>query len=165
MSRIFISIGSNTDRDHYVRSGVLSLQQHFGALQLSSVYESDAVGFNGDAFYNLVAATETELSVADCVQALKQIEDRHGRIRGAEKFCGRTLDLDLLTYDQLTCQQPIILPRGEITENAFVLWPMAELAPQNIHPLTGLSYAELWQNYPKNKQKIWPVPFNWSECN
>lgn len=163
MARIFISIGSNTERDHYIRAGVLSLQQYFGQLQLSSVYESEAVGFNGDAFYNLVAATDTELSIADCVQVLKQIEDTHGRIRGAEKFCGRTLDLDLLTYDQVICQQPIVLPRGEITENAFVLWPMAELAPDAIHPLTKLSYAELWQAYPKTKQKIWPVPFTWSK--
>lgn len=165
MARIFISIGSNTDRDHYIRAGVLSLQQYFGEVQLSSVYESEAVGFNGDAFYNLVAATDTDLTIADCVQVLKQIEDSHGRIRGAEKFCGRTLDLDLLTYDQLICQQPIPLPRGEITENAFVLWPMAELAPAAIHPLTQQSYAELWQAYPKTKQKIWPVPFNWSEIN
>ncbi|WP_213999511.1 2-amino-4-hydroxy-6-hydroxymethyldihydropteridine diphosphokinase [Arsukibacterium sp.] len=165
MARIFISIGSNTDRDHYIRAGVLSLQQYFGEVQLSSVYESEAVGFNGDAFYNLVAATDTELSIADCVQVLKQIEDSHGRIRGAEKFCGRTLDLDLLTYDQVICQQPITLPRGEITENAFVLWPMAELAPTAIHPLTQQRYAELWQAYPKTKQKIWPVPFNWSEFN
>ena len=165
MARIFISIGSNTEREHYVRAGVLSLQQYFGEVQLSSVYESEAVGFNGDAFYNLVAATDTELTIADCVQALKQIEDNHGRIRGAEKFCGRTLDLDLLTYDQTICQQPVVLPRGEITENAFVLWPMAELAPDETHPQSGLSYARLWQDYPKDKQKIWPVPFNWSECN
>ena len=165
MARIFISIGSNTEREHYVRAGVLSLQQYFGQVQLSRVYESDAVGFNGDAFYNLVAVTDTELSIADCVLVLKQIEDSHGRIRGAEKFCGRTLDLDLLTYDQVICRQPIVLPRGEITENAFVLWPMAELAPNEIHPQNGLSYARLWQDYPKNKQKIWPVPFNWSESN
>jgi len=165
MARIFISIGSNTDRDHYIKAGVLSLKQYFGEVQLSSVYESEAVGFNGDAFYNLVAGADTELPIADCVQVLKHIEDSHGRIRGAEKFCGRTLDLDLLTYDQVCCQQPIVLPRGEITENAFVLWPMAELAPNALHPLTKLSYAEMWQAYPKNKQKIWPVPFNWSEWN
>ncbi len=163
MARIFISIGSNTNREHYTRAGVLSLQQYFGDLQLSSVYESEAVGFNGDAFYNLVAATDTELSIADCVQVLKQIEDSHGRVRSAEKFCGRTLDLDLLTYDQVICQQPVVLPRGEITENAFVLWPMAELAPEAIHPLAKQSYADLWQAYPKTNQKIWPVPFTWSE--
>ncbi len=88
----------------------------------------------------------------------KTIEDRHGRVRDGEKFCGRTLDLDLLTYDQCVCQQPIELPRGEITENAFVLWPLAEIAPTVIHPLTGQSYAALWQQYQK-PQKIWLVPF------
>ena len=101
MALIYISIGSNIDREHYVRAGVRKLAEHFGALTLSSVYESEAVGFNGDPFYNLVVGVETTLSLTECVTLLKEIEDQFGRVRGAEKFCGRTLDLDLLTYDQL----------------------------------------------------------------
>jgi 2-amino-4-hydroxy-6-hydroxymethyldihydropteridine diphosphokinase len=162
MARIYISIGSNIEREYYVRAGVQALKQHFAAVQLSSVYESEAVGFSGDAFYNMVAAADTDLSIAQCVALLKQIEDKFGRVRGAEKFCGRTLDLDLLTYDDVICDSPVILPRQEITENAFVLWPLAELAPDVLHPGSGQSYAGLWQNYDK-QQKLWPVPFNWSD--
>ncbi|MDP2716476.1 2-amino-4-hydroxy-6-hydroxymethyldihydropteridine diphosphokinase [Rheinheimera sp.] len=162
MARIYISIGSNIERDYYVRAGVEALQQHFAAVQLSSVYESEAVGFSGDAFYNMVAGADTDLTIAQCVALLKQIEDQYGRVRGAQKFCGRTLDLDLLTYDDVVCNSPVILPRQEITENAFVLWPLAELAPEVIHPGSGQSYASLWQNYRK-QQKLWPVPFNWSD--
>lgn len=162
MALIYISVGSNIDREHYVRAGVRKLAEHFGALTLSSVYESEAVGFKGDPFYNLVVGVETTLSLTECVTLLKQIEDQFGRVRGAEKFCGRTLDLDLLTYDQLVCQQPVELPRGEITENAFVLWPLAEIAAEQIHPLTQLSYATLWQNYNK-PQKLWPIDFSWSD--
>lgn len=162
MARIYISIGSNIERDYYVRAGVQALQQHFAAVKLSSVYESEAVGFSGDAFYNMVAGADTDLTIAQCVALLKQIEDQYGRVRGAQKFCGRTLDLDLLTYDDVVCNTPVILPRQEITENAFVLWPLAELAPDMLHPGSGQSYASLWQNYRK-QQKLWPVPFNWSD--
>lgn len=158
MALIYISVGSNIDREHYVRAGVRKLAEHFGALTLSSVYESEAVGFNGDPFYNLVVGVETTLSLTECVTLLKEIEDQFGRVRGAEKFCGRTLDLDLLTYDQVICQQPVELPRGEITENAFVLWPLAEIAPTVLHPVLAVSYQQLWQQYQK-QQKIWPVPF------
>lgn len=161
MAHIFISIGSNIDRRFHIQAAVSELKQQFDAVKVSSVYESEAVGFDGNAFYNLVAAAQTDLSIAQCVSVFKQIEDRYGRDRSAARFSGRTLDLDLLTYDDVVCQQPIELPRAEITENAFVLWPLAELAPDVIHPGSGKSYASLWQQYDK-PQKLWPVPFEWS---
>ncbi|MEH8019781.1 MULTISPECIES: 2-amino-4-hydroxy-6-hydroxymethyldihydropteridine diphosphokinase [Rheinheimera] len=161
MARIYISIGTNTNRSYHIQAAVSALGQHFGQLTLSSVYESEAVGFKGKAFYNMVVAADTSLSVAQCVALFKQIEDAYGRDRSAAKFSGRTLDLDLLTYDDAVCQQPVELPRAEITENAFVLWPLSEIAPEVIHPITGQSYASLWLQYTK-QQKLWPVPFQWS---
>lgn len=158
MAQIYISVGTNHNREHHIRMAVQELRQFFSGLQLSSVYESEAVGFKGDAFYNMVVGASTSLSVAECVAVFKAIEDRHGRVRGGEKFCGRTLDLDLLTYDEVICQQPVELPRGEITENAFVLWPLAEIAPTMQHPALRVSYQQLWQQYQK-QQKIWPIPF------
>lgn len=162
MVSVYISVGSNINRDFNVRGGVKMLAEHFGALTLSSVYESDSVGFCGDPFYNLVVGVETDLSINECVSLLKQIEDKFGRVRGSEKFSGRTLDLDLLTYADTVCDTPVQLPRGEITENAFVLWPLAEIAPELIHPLTRQSYANLWQAYNK-PQKLWPIDFSWSD--
>jgi 2-amino-4-hydroxy-6-hydroxymethyldihydropteridine diphosphokinase len=161
MARIYISIGSNTNRSFHIQAAVSALRQHFDAVRLSSVYESEAVGFDGSAFYNVVAGADTQLSIAQCVALFKQIEDSYGRDRSAAKFSGRTLDLDLLTYDDRVCAEPVELPRPEITENAFVLWPLAELAPQVKHPRSGKTYAELWQHYSK-QQKLWPVPFEWS---
>lgn len=163
MAHIFISIGSNINRDYHIRQAVKQLHQHFSQLQLSSVYESEAVGFSGDAFFNLVVGAQTDLTIAQCIACFKQIEDQYGRVRSSEKFSGRTLDLDLLTYNDLICEQPVALPRAEITENAFVLWPLAEIAPQHIHPLTQRSYADLWRDYQK-QQQLRPVPFIWSDA-
>ncbi|MCC5827420.1 2-amino-4-hydroxy-6-hydroxymethyldihydropteridine diphosphokinase [Alkalimonas sp.] len=162
MAFILISIGSNIEREQHIRAAIRELQQALGALHISSVYESEAVGFDGDPFYNLVVAAHTDLTVEGCVELFKAIEDQHGRKRNVARFSGRTLDLDLLTYDQLICKEPVELPRDEITKNAFVLWPLAELVPEHIHPQTGLTYRQLWQQYPK-QQKLWTVPFSWSE--
>ena len=161
MTRIYISVGSNTNREHYIRVAVRELAAVFGELTLSSVYESEAVGFRGDAFYNMVIGANTCLSVAECVAVFKAIEDKNGRERGGEKFCGRTLDLDLLTYDNLICMEPVELPRAEIIENAFVLWPLAEIAADLQHPVLRQTYQSLWQGYTK-AQKIWPVPFQFA---
>lgn len=158
MARIYISVGSNIDREHHIRAAVQELSAVFGVLQLSSVYESEAIGFQGDAFYNMVIAAETVLSVEAVIATFKQIEDRYGRVRDGIKYCGRNLDLDLLLYDQLICQEPVELPRAEILQNAFVLWPLAEIAAEQRHPVIGLSFLQLWQQYDRD-QKLAPIPF------
>ena len=162
MARVFVSLGSNMNREHYIISGLDALQADFGELQLSSVYESESVGFDGDSFLNMVAVFLTELSVGELSAALKAIEDRNGRSRQGPKFSGRTLDIDILTYDGLIGDiDGVQLPRDEITRNAFVLWPLAELAPKERHPVLADSYQQLWQGYDKNCQKLWPVDFVW----
>lgn len=161
MAQIFISLGSNADREFHIRQALHELTAVFGPLQLSSLYESESVGFAGDAFYNMVVAANTNLSIADCVQVFKAIEDRYGRIRDASRYSGRTLDLDLLLYDQVICEAPAQLPRDEILENAYVLLPLAEIASELIHPVVQQSYLQLWQQY-KKSQKLWPIPFHFS---
>lgn len=158
MARIYISVGSNIERETNIRGAVRELAQAFGPLLLSSVYESEAVGFVGDAFFNLVVGADTHLDVAAVVSLCKQIEDNYGRVRDGVKYCGRSLDLDLLTYDQLICSEPVELPRAEILYNAFVLQPLAELAPDTLHPVLQQRYADLWQAY-RVPQKLWIVPF------
>ena len=163
MSQIYISIGSNIDRNHYINASLNALEQTFGKLITSSIYESEAVGFEGENFYNLVVGAQTELSVPEVVETLKKIEDENGRVRGGERFSARTLDLDLLTYDDLIAEEPAQIPRDEITKNAFVLWPLAEIAPNDILPGSDKSYQQLWQAYDQNKQKLWAVPFKRSK--
>jgi 2-amino-4-hydroxy-6-hydroxymethyldihydropteridine diphosphokinase len=162
MARVYVSIGSNIEREANIRGGVADLRSRFGELELSQVYESAAVGFDGDNFYNLVAAFETDKSVQEVAATLHAIEDEHGRTREGPRFSSRTLDIDMLLYDDLVLQQgKLELPRDEITKNAFVLWPLAEIAPELEHPVLKQSYATLWQAFDKEKQPLWPIPFAW----
>jgi len=163
MSRIYISIGSNIEAEKHVRLAVAELRQHYAEVLLSSVYESEAVGFDGDNFLNMVAGVDTEESVQAVSAVLHDIEDRHGRLRDGPRFSARTLDLDLLLYDDLiTDEDGLQIPRDEITKNAFVLWPLAELDPDFRHPLNGLTMGELWQNYDQSSQRLWPLDLSFT---
>lgn len=162
MAQIYISLGSNVNRQENVENALNALTLLLGPLTLSSLFESEAVGFDGTPFYNMVIGAITDVSLADLSQALKTIEFDNGRRPQAKKFSPRTLDLDLLLYDDVIAQQPAQIPRDEITENAFVLWPLAEIAGSLVHPVVGKSYDKLWQQYDKNKQKLYVVPLIWS---
>lgn len=160
MARVYISIGSNIDAENNVRLAVHALQQHYGKLILSSVYESEAVGFDGDNFLNLVAGLNTEEDVHTVADTLRKIEDDNGRDRSGPRFSARTVDLDLLLYDDLVVEEAELqLPRDEITKNAFVLLPLEEIAPQLIHPVSGNTMCDHWLNFDKNSQRLWPIEF------
>jgi len=160
MAKIYISLGSNINRGRNTRAGITALRERFGQLGLSSVYESEAVGFEGDAFYNMVIACEVNEDVHSTNRALAAIEDAHGRDRSGPRFSSRTLDLDLLLYDDLVLDEKgLKLPREEILKNAFVLWPLAEIAPDLVHPLAGKTYAELWAAFDKSKETLATIGF------
>lgn len=161
MAQVLLSLGSNIDREHNIRGGLNALTRLFGQVRCSPVYESDAVGFVGDAFYNLVAEIETDFTVAELLMMLHQIEYDYGRVRGGERYSSRTLDIDILTYDNMVGMvDGIKLPRDEILNHAFVLLPLMDLLPEQLHPENQLSYRALWQAFPKKaEQKLWQVVF------
>jgi 2-amino-4-hydroxy-6-hydroxymethyldihydropteridine diphosphokinase len=144
--RCWISVGSNVERDASIRGAIDDLHHAFGALVISSVYETEAVGFDGDAFYNLVVGIRSEQTAAAIRRTLRAIEEGRGRLREAERFAPRTLDLDLLTWgDAVGVIDGYELPRDEILKYAFVLAPLADVAPDERHPADGRSYAQLWR--------------------
>ncbi|WP_331346149.1 2-amino-4-hydroxy-6-hydroxymethyldihydropteridine diphosphokinase [Cellvibrio sp. UBA7661] len=163
MTMIYLSLGSNVERHKHIAAGLDALARMLGELQISSVYESKAVGFEGSNFFNLVVGAETVLSIAELSENLKRIEDNNGRKRNGPKFSPRTLDIDILTYgDFVGIESGIELPRAEITKNAFVLLPMAEIAPHAKHPQLLQTYAQLWSEYDQSSQQLWVIDFMWS---
>jgi 2-amino-4-hydroxy-6-hydroxymethyldihydropteridine diphosphokinase len=158
VAEVYVSIGSNIDREHNVQSALDCLAREYGELQQSRIFETAAVGFEGAPFYNLVVAFETDQSPQQLFEALHRIEDEHGRQRGGGKFSSRSLDLDLLLYDNLVMDEPgLKLPRPEILEYAFVLRPLAEIAGDLKHPVIGYSFAEIWDQFDPTAQPMWPL--------
>ena len=145
MARVFVSVGSNVDRERHIGVALELLRARFGELQISSVYESASVGFDGDPFFNLVVAFDCDSEPRRIVTALREIEQRCGRDRGGERFGPRTMDLDLLLVgDRVMREQGVVLPREEIGSQAFVLCPLAEIAGARRHPLSGDTLAAMW---------------------
>ena len=162
MPRGYISIGSNIDKEKHIPASIDALTKLYGRLILSSIYESEPVGFTGDSFYNLVAGFDSELDVKDIIKQLRQIELDNGRNRDCKKFSARTLDLDLILYGDLVVHEDgLQLPRGEIEKYAFVLEPLAEIAGDLRHPVSGVCYSELWKKFDKAGLKQHRINFNW----
>jgi len=163
MNTVFISLGSNIEREKYINAGINALKKAFGPLILSSVYESDAVGFKGAPFLNLVASFETDQSPKQVDLVLDNIERLNGRTPEQKKFNPRTLDLDLILYGDHISQDPTLeIPREDVTQYAFVLAPLNEIAGHHLHPILKKSYAELWEAFDKKGTKQRCIDFNFS---
>ncbi|MEQ1558968.1 MAG: 2-amino-4-hydroxy-6-hydroxymethyldihydropteridine diphosphokinase [Methyloglobulus sp.] len=157
----YISVGSNIDRERHIPASIKALEARYGQLTLSSIYESDAIGFTGDAFYNLIVGFDSDLDVKAITEQLRQIELDNGRNRECKKFSARTLDLDLVLYGDLIINEGRIqIPRDEIEKYAFVLEPLAEIAGHLQHPVSRIRYAELWDKFDKTnlqQHRVTPV--------
>ena len=162
MALVTLSLGSNMNARDNLTSCLDALLLQFQDLSLSCVFESEAVGFEGDNFLNMAVALETDLPLKELSVLLKSIEDKHGRDRNQPKFSGRSLDIDILTYNnKVGSFDGIVLPREEIIHNAFVLWPLSQIMPSMKHPGSENTYASMWQDFDKQSQKLWPVTFTW----
>ena len=159
MTPIFLGLGSNIEREQRLVAGLDALAEFIRDLRCSPVFESRPVGIKSGNFYNLVVSGYTELSLHELDRRLKFIEADNGRYAPERK--GLPLDIDVLLYDGLVGSfDGLELPRAEILKNAFVLWPLALLAPEAVHPVAGKPFAELWATA-QIDQQLWPVPFAW----
>ncbi len=162
MTEVLLGVGSNIDRERYITLGLDALADLLGELRLSPVYDSVAIGFEGQPFLNLVVQAYTELPLRDLATRLRAIEKAHGRPENATRFSSRHLDIDILTFGELSGDhQGVVLPRPEILENAFVLRPLADLVPESRHPVDGRTYAALWRAYDQTSQALERVRFSW----
>ena len=147
MSKAWLGLGSNVNAGANIQAGIEELEQQFSSVVLSPVYSSTSVGFDGDDFINLVARVETDLSPLELRDYLRDLEDRHGRKRDVPKFSDRSLDIDILLYDDLVLLSPVLeIPRAEILKFSHVLKPLADLDPDLVHPTELRSMLEIWES-------------------
>jgi len=152
--KIYLGIGSNIEPRKNISAGLESLERLFSKLEISPTYLAPPFGFEGDDFHNLVVSAETDLSIEEVVKVLRQIEFDHGRPEQAEKFSSRSLDIDLLLYGNYVGKVGgYKIPRSDIDKFDFVLRPLQDIAADELHPVSGKSYAELWLNM-KTKLKV-----------
>ena len=158
MVTVFLGVGSNMDAESNLRLAVSELGSRFGELVLSPVYRSTALGFDGDDFLNMVVGLQTDLSPDDLLVFIETIHALSGRVRGPDRYKSRPLDIDLLLYGDLVDREPPLrLPRRDVLAHSFVLRPLAEIAPEFIHPETQLSSADHWRDFDAACHPLTPV--------
>lgn len=150
MATACLSLGSNIDPERHIALAFAALRQRFGDIRASAAYRTPAVGFDGADFVNAAAVVESDLDVLALNAWLHALEDAHGRDRSGPRFGDRTLDIDIVLFDDLVCSGPgnLRLPRGEL-RHAFVLRPLAEIAPDIVEPVAGRTLAALWAESPE----------------
>lgn len=155
MARVYLSLGSNVEPRRYLPAAIAALRERFGDIVVSPAYRSKSVGFDGADFVNLAVGLDTGMSPEALNDWLHALEDRHGRRRDVPRYADRTLDIDIVLYDALVIDGPghLQIPRKEL-QHAFVLRPLADIAPAFRHPANGLSMAELWAEFPAGSEPL-----------
>jgi 2-amino-4-hydroxy-6-hydroxymethyldihydropteridine diphosphokinase len=155
MTSVYLGLGSNVDPGKHLQLGIRELARRFGDLELSNVYRSKAVGFDGEDFLNLVVGLETASSARDIHCVIEDLHKLANRQRHERRYSPRTLDIDLLLYGEHIIEDgPIHVPRADILEYSFVLGPLAEIAPDLVHPQTGKRIADHWAEFDKEAQPL-----------
>jgi len=160
---VYVSAGSNIAPEHHLRMACQALEAIYGELTLSSVYRNPTVGFKGNDFLNMVIGFSTHETPEQIVANFEQLHQRAGRRRQANPFCSRTLDLDLLMYGDLV-RPELKLPHGDIQKYGFVLGPLAEIAPNLRHPVSGRTMRSLWADFDRAAHPMTRVKLDFSDA-
>jgi 2-amino-4-hydroxy-6-hydroxymethyldihydropteridine diphosphokinase len=155
---VYVAAGSNVAPERNLTRASGALRREFPGVRFSPWYRNRAVGFEGEDFINLVAGFDTELPLPEVLARLHAIETDCGRPRGAPRWAPRSMDLDVLLYGDLVCDEPRLkLPRPDLLQRAYMLGPLAQLAPEVMHPTARLSIGELWRCFDQAAHPLLPV--------
>ncbi|MEA3335908.1 MAG: GTP cyclohydrolase MptA [Chloroflexota bacterium] len=144
MHSLLLGLGSNLgDRQNNLAQAVQMLRSQIDIEAISSCYETKPVGYTKQPdFINIVVQGVTELSPEKLLQFIKQVEQRMGRL-SSFRYGPRLIDIDILLYDDLILDTPALtIPHPKMNERAFVLVPLSEIAPDVLHPATGLTASQ-----------------------
>ncbi|HEY1141632.1 MAG TPA: 2-amino-4-hydroxy-6-hydroxymethyldihydropteridine diphosphokinase [Lysobacter sp.] len=155
MSKAYLSLGSNREPEQHLRAAIAALRKHFGDVVLSPVYRTRAVGFDGGDFLTAAAIIDTTLDPFALNDWLHALEDAHGRDRSGPRYGDRTLDIDIVLFDDLVLEGEghLQIPRAEL-KHAFVLKPLADIAPDVVVPGSGRTLGELWAAHADHDQSM-----------
>ncbi|UNC92960.1 2-amino-4-hydroxy-6-hydroxymethyldihydropteridine diphosphokinase [Candidatus Contubernalis alkaliaceticus] len=154
MAKVYLGLGTNLGhkQENLEKAlDILGSHQGFRVLKISSFYETDPVGYEEqDKFLNAVVVGETLLSPYELLDFCHEIENALKRVRSI-RWGPRTIDVDILMYDSLEIMDEplLIIPHPRMVEREFVLEPLAEIAPEAVHPGTGKSIAVLLRELKK----------------
>ncbi len=155
MAAVYVAAGSNVAPERNLTRAVAELAREFPDVRFSSWYRNRAVGFSGDDFINLVAGFTSALPLHEVLTRLHTIEAECGRARDAPRCAPRSMDLDVLLYGELVCDEPDLkLPRPDLLKRAYMLGPLAELAPEVVHPTAQLTIGELWRRFDQSAHRL-----------
>jgi 2-amino-4-hydroxy-6-hydroxymethyldihydropteridine diphosphokinase len=158
VTEAYIAAGSNVEPERNLARAVSALAREFPGARFSPWYRNRALGFAGADFINLVAGFDTALPVREVLARLHAIELACGRARTAPRWAPRTMDLDVLLYGDLVCDEPDLrLPRPDLLRRAYMLGPLAALAPQVVHPTAQRTIGELWRCFDQAAHPLEPV--------
>lgn len=158
MADAYVAAGSNVSPRASLGRALALLGAEFPGLRASRAYSNAAVGFEGDDFINLVVQIPAAIPSEDLLDRLKAIERRCGREPGAQKWGPRTLDLDLLLHgDRVGRVAGKLLPHPDLLTRAWVLGPLAELAPALEHPVVRERMDSLWRRFDRGAHPLTPV--------
>ena len=161
MGTAYLSLGSNIAPTQNLSQAMHALRERFGTVQLSPVYRTGAIGFDGADFLNAAAVLESDLDAHALNDWLHALEAAHGRDRSGPRFNDRTLDIDIVFYDDLVLEGAgnLQVPRDEL-RHAFVLKPLADIAPAFHDPVSGKTLAALWEAHPDYGREFDSVPID-----
>ena len=158
MADAYVAAGSNVRPRESLAKALGMLAREFPGLRASRAFSNAAVGFAGDDFINLVVVFPAEIPTEALLEQLKAIERACGREPGAPNWEPRTLDLDLLLHgDRIGRVAGKNLPHPDLLTRAWVLGPLAELAPGLIHPVAGERIEDLWRRFDRGAHRLTPV--------
>ena len=157
--RVLLSLGSNIEPQRHLRAAMEALAARFGTLTASPAYSTPAVGFDGARFLNNAVALETAMPLQALEEWLHALEDAHGRDRSGPRLSDRTLDVDVVFYGDLVQRDgdKVRIPRPEL-KHAFVLKPLADIAPDFVDPLSGRALEALWRAHPQHADAFDVLP-------